>query len=769
MEEALRASEKRYRLLAEKVPIGIFETDANGLAIYLNTRWCEIAGLPADKAQGDGWIRAIHYDDRDKVYAEWIASLQENREFTMEFRFINPVSGIRWVVSHAVQITGEHGEITGYIGTTNDITEIKELYQKVSDREELYRLLASNTNDLIALHEADEAASFIYISPSFHEVLGYTSEELLGRSYFIMMLPEDRERVKQDSLNHILNTINQRDAQFRVRKKDGTVIWLEVHAKPILDAEGRMTRFQTSARDITKRKEFEAFLNEAKEKAEEATKAKSQFLSMMSHEIRTPMNAIIGLTNLLLEAKPREDQAESLRLLKFSGENLLTIINDILDFSKIEAGKITLEYIDFDLHKLVFNTKFVLEQRAKDKDISLHFAYDTKAPHIVKGDPVRIGQILTNLVGNAIKFTERGYVEVIIMLLEASEGKYKLRFSIKDTGIGIEPDKLKLIFESFSQAAADTTRKFGGTGLGLSITKRMLNLMGSDVAVDSKPGYGSQFSFVLDLEGGSIEEKKELPSKDLTHDFKKNAIKVLLVEDNRVNQVVATNFLKKWGIAVDIANHGKEALELITNKSYEIVLMDLQMPEMDGYEAARRIRAMDHDNYFKEIPIIALTASAMIDIRGKALETGMTDFISKPFQPEELQAKIGEYVLPRMKRKTFAEEIKPDDLNIYAQSDPVFKRELAGLLIKNIEELVESLTLSIKNNDADIYRKACHKSMTTISLLGDQEFSSLVEDIKKRLMEHPGEKTKLQADVKKLKKISTRVIEGLQEELSTSS
>jgi PAS domain S-box-containing protein len=630
-------SEHRFRALAENAPVGIFQTDEKGNCIYVNKRVSEITGLAEADIMREGWVNAVHPEDRLRVTNALVLAIENKHDFKVEFRFVNDTHGIRWVISEGVHMLDDNGTLKGYIGTTHDITERKEMFQKLHDSEELYRLLSSNTRDMIALYKIDDSATRTFISPSVKDILGYTPEELIGSSPCDNIHPDDEVQVKE-ILQSVVFTGNSATLEFRKRRKDGTYVWLESHAHPFYDDNGAMIGFQSSARDISKRKEFEVSLKIAKEKAEEATRAKSLFLSMMSHEIRTPMNAIVGLTNLLLQNDPREEQRERLNLLKFSGHNLLTIINDILDFSKIEAGKLVLESIDINLKKLLSDTRQMLEQRAQEKNISLYMKYDPKLPEFLKGDTVRISQIITNLLSNAVKFTERGYVELSAKLLGEEKGKYKIQFAVKDTGIGIEGDKLETIFEHFSQADNDITRRFGGTGLGLTITKGLLHLMGSKIDLESVPGYGSTFSFVLTMDKGkdvAVAEKRVIPGK-LDND---ETISVLLVEDNRINQIVALNFMQQWGVSVDIANDGLEALTMIGRKSYNMVFMDLQMPGMDGYEASRKIRSMD-DPYFKDVPIIALTAAAMSGMRDKVIETGMNDFISKPFDPEELRLKV---------------------------------------------------------------------------------------------------------------------------------
>jgi PAS domain S-box-containing protein len=748
--EALMDSEARFRTLAKDAPVGIFQTDKLGACFYVNKRWCEITGMDEQSSLGTGWADGIHVDDRTLVFQEWFKAVDEKREFDLEYRFSNGELGTRWVHGHAVVIVDSQGALSGFIGTINDITALKNAERELFESEKRYRLVSEHSKDLIALHEPD--GSYTYVSGASSNLLGYEPKELIGVNTFTLIHPDDLRGP------NIVTLGDTQSIQFRMRRKDGSYIWVESHSEPIADKHGVITAVQTSTRDITTRKEFEEQLKASKEKAEEATRAKSQFLS--------PMNAIIGLTNLLLKEKPRSDQYESLKLLKFSGENLLTIINDILDFSKIEAGKIVLEWIDTDLRALLDTIVQMLGQRAGEKGINLQFKYDENVPRYVKVDPVRIGQIVTNLLSNAIKFTERGYVKLEVTSDRISEGINLINFSVEDSGIGIEQEKIKQVFESFSQASTDTTRKFGGTGLGLSITKRLLALMDSDVVVSSRLGVGSKFSFRVSLE-------EIIPSNMTTHDvshddaesLRRNA-RILLVEDNRVNQIVATSFLKKWKLNVDVVNNGREALLKITSNRYQLVLMDLQMPEMDGYEATRKIRLMN-DNYFKRLPILALTASAMTDIREGALAAGMTDFISKPFQPEELKVTIGKYLLGEREVDSKAYIPAATTLDLYADGDPEFKLELAMVLGRNIAELQESLRNSIDSKDASIYDTACHKMKVAIGMLGDQEFSGLIEDLRMKLTEH----NLLDADFaeknERFSELCQSIITGLEEEIKS--
>ncbi len=391
-----------------------------------------------------------------------------------------------------------------------------------------------------------------------------------------------------------------------------------------------------------KTKELEA----QKERAEYSERVKEQFLANMSHEIRTPMNAILGVTRLLLEKEPRQDQLKYLNAIKHASDNLLVIINDILDLSKIEAGKINFERIAFNLRDEIVSVIDTMKVNSDEKHLQLNYVVDEKIPNSISGDPYRLSQILINLVGNAIKFTENGSVTIRVTQKADENKTVLLLFEIEDTGIGIAKEKLDYIFDMFTQETSSTTRKFGGSGLGLAICKKLVELQGGTIHVESEPGKGSVFSFKLRYQKSSETAISDTPEKDNTQVRKSlKDIKILLAEDNEFNQMVAIDTLESAieGVTVDLAKNGKEALEMIQKNNYDIVLMDIQMPEMDGHEATKLIRS-SHDNKINAIPIIAMTASVIKAEVDKCFESGMNAFVGKPFSVEELLDKIAKVI-----------------------------------------------------------------------------------------------------------------------------
>jgi len=447
------------------------------------------------------------------------------------------------------------------------------------------------------------------------------------------------EREYADVNQKLKDEVNQR--RQSVEKLIEAIYSLDVpqgDERPALDANNLRMLVDFLQRQIEYRKRTEDELRKAKELAEEGTRAKSEFLSMMSHEIRTPLNAIVGMTYLLLQEEKEPRLIDHLKTLHFSTEHLYALINDLLDFSKIEAGKVELEEISFDFKLLISNIKRAHQPAAEERGNRIRLMIDDDVPDSLVGDPLRIGQVLTNLVSNAIKFTEGGQITIELSLLNKNRTHALLYASVTDSGIGIPANKQQAIFEMFTQANSATTRKYGGTGLGLVITKRLLQLHGSDIFVESEEGKGAKFYFTLNLPIG--EEVQPAPIVDAINNQTLKGVRILLVEDYPINVKVATQFLERWGVSVTVAENGLEALERFDQESFDLVLMDLQMPIMDGYTATEEIRKRN-----KKIPIIALTASASFNNKDRALHVGINDYVTKPFNPKDLFKKIAHYHL----------------------------------------------------------------------------------------------------------------------------
>ncbi|UII77522.1 ATP-binding protein [Flagellimonas sp. HMM57] len=493
--------------------------------------------------------------------------------------------------------------------------------------------VANNIQEVI--FETDLIGNWQYLNPAWEKLTGFKVRDCLGHPFsnFIENLDE-KDRATLNKLSQGL--IKELNEIVTARTSDGEKKWLDVSIKLVHDKEDNPTGYIGSIVDITEQKNIQLALIEAKDKEMKANKAKDEFLSTISHEIRTPLNAVIGISHLLLLENPKESQIENLTALNYSSEHLVGLVNDILDFNKIESGNIVLEKSIFSLENILKAAESTFGSMAREKNIKFRIEQDSPLPSCLIGDSVRISQIITNLVGNAIKFTEKGSVILKLEELHRDSKEIKIKFDVIDTGIGIAAEKQDSIFDAFVQANSNTTRKFGGSGLGLAICKKLLQIMDTDLRLQSAYGEGTTFSFTLDLEIHNGSNTKKNGSKpELSNLTALDGISVLVAEDNTLNILVIKKFLSKWKVNFDIAENGSIAVKKASQKNYDFILMDLQMPVMNGYEASRKIRQSTNPHNI-DIPIIALSASPPADVENDIRKYGMDGHISKPFDPIEL-------------------------------------------------------------------------------------------------------------------------------------
>ena len=510
-----------------------------------------------------------------------------------------------------------------------------EAVRELAESEERFALAVRGTND--GIWDWDIRAGKVFFSPPWKSMIGYADDELenVFTTFENLLHPEDHDRVLTMLNDYLAGRTPRYAVEFRFHHKDGSWRWILARGRALRDEHGTPYRMAGSHTDVTERKHVEEELRKARQDAESANSAKSAFLANMSHEIRTPMNGVIGMSELLLGTELNDTQREYLEMLKLSADSLLELLNDILDFSKIEAGRMELDAHEFDLNEVVTEIAQAMGIRAFQKRLVLLHHISPEVPARLIGDDGRLRQILVNLIGNAIKFTHKGGVTIEVNLESETADMVTLHFKINDTGIGIADDMHESIFEAFTQAETSTSRRYGGTGLGLAICHDLVALMQGRIWVESRPGAGSTFHFTAAFgrtSGISIKPKSPRIEPLVTAH---SSMKVLIVEDGHVNQLVGARMLEKRGHVVTLANNGREAIECCGKEVFDAILMDIHMPGINGYEATARIRQIEQTTG-RHVPIIAMTANAMKGDRERCLAAGMDDYISKPLRSADL-------------------------------------------------------------------------------------------------------------------------------------
>ena len=722
-------------------------------------------------------------------------------------------------------IKNEQNGVQGVVTFAQDVSEQFSIERELNESRYFIKSIADAIPNDVYVYDL-EKEKYVYTNTQYFKNSGFTVKDIdrggLNKVWSLIH-PEDVEDVKiifeevykggEDMYEMVYrlacNPFSARDRRqnpepevaLQLHQENQRYVWVYDRIVPFkINVEGRVTQILGVVQNITDNKNFEEQLILAKQDAEEALRAKALFLSTMSHEIRTPMNAVIGITHLLLQENPKTEQLENLNTLKFSSEKLLSLINDILDYNKIEAGKLSFEEIDFNLREFLNNVKQGFAYQADEKGIGLEFELDPLVPNILVGDPIRLNQILTNLLSNAIKFTDAGFVVLKIKLEEQpippknlqnkglqdkdlpgrpkeaqNSNKVKVVFSVKDTGIGISADKISKIFDRFTQADSDITRRFGGTGLGLAITKYLIEHQGGAIEVESEIDKGSEFTFYLDFNISKLKQLKgpvtDTQGNDEVH---LTNVDLLLVEDRKINRMVASKFLRRWGINVDFAFNGLEAVEKVKQKQYDIILMDLLMPKMDGFEATRAIRHMDD---YQTTPIIALSASTLNQEREKARQLKMNDFVAKPFNPSELYHKIMKYT--KQSEAVVAESPKKvspqnegldqyfdlEKLDEICAGDQEMREELIRIFAEELSPAIDNFKAAALNYEPEPMRIVVHNLRSSTELFGTTKLLQALQEARE-LSLNQADLQMIRPLLQNIDVIKHQIVEGLNQEIA---
>ena len=622
-------------------------TDLQGNILYANGKFAEISGYTLAELLGSNH-RIVNSGQHPAAFFQTMwSTIAQGQVWHGEICNRSKTGTLYWVDATIVPLMGSDDLPEQYIAIRTDITVRKTIEARLAEQLRFVEVLLEATPTAIYLK--DRQGRYLRFNKAFEALMGIERAQWIGKTVFDLIAGDTA--VMMDGKDHDLyaqGEVQTYEAAFHNRQTGELREGLYWKA-PLTDSQGAITGLVGTILDITQRKRIEQELRDAKRNAEAANQAKSEFLANMSHEIRTPMNGVIGMTDLALGLEQDPTQREYLRIVKSSAQSLMVILNDVLDFSKIEAGKLNIEATRFSPLETIEETLKTLRSRAEQKGLVLESTLPPDLPPAVLGDPVRLRQVLTNLCDNAIKFTSRGGIYVAVHCVPTDSG-HTLQFAVRDTGIGIPADKQDGVFEAFSQADSSTTRQFGGTGLGLTICARLVHLMGGRIWLDSAEGQGSTFHFSLQVQRAlSIPAATALQAQRTAQEDR--SLQILLVEDHPINQMLATTLLQKWGHTVVLAQNGQEAVDLFGTRSWDLVLMDMQMPVMGGLEATRLIRAVEPAG--RHTAIVAMTANAMESDRQACMEAGMDDHLAKPFHADSLRGKLervtrsGAYATPQ--------------------------------------------------------------------------------------------------------------------------
>ncbi|WP_162944487.1 PAS domain S-box protein [Flavisolibacter nicotianae] len=723
-------SERKYKGLIENSAIIVHSTDLNGYFTYLSGKCKDITGFTAEELIGESYLSVIEETWREKAMAFYMEQIEKQTfETILELPIMGKNGELRWIEQSTVLLYKD-GQPSGFQSIAKDVTERKYAEKLLADAEgrlkakqDEYqeRLQAILDNMPMIVYLKDLAGHFIMVNRQFHQTFGTTDEMVIGKVEIDVHKDAGGAKRFLEADEQVKKNGRPVEVETRVLTTSGEREMLIIKF-PLYDKNDELFAISAVGKDITEVVRYQRQLISAKKRAEKAERLQEEFLANMSHEIRTPMNGIIGMTNLLETTSLNSEQRDYLYLIQESSGILLNLINDILDLSKIKSGRMSVETIDFDLHQTIDSLIAAFRLKSSEKGIRLSKIYQD-LPRYIRGDQHKLQQVLNNLLSNAVKFTEAGAVTLFATTGTREDGAQVFVCTVSDTGIGIAKENLEQVFDSFVQAGDDTVRRFGGTGLGLAITKRLIDLQGGKVTVSSTLGEGT--SFYVELPFVSSEKTDEAPGKNPEQQevpvHLLRGKKILLVEDNLVNQKVTYMMLHKAGMLVDIANHGKEAVELLETRTYDLVITDLQMPQMDGFQTAAFIRNKLH----LDVPIIAMTASALRNEKDRCLQIGMNEYLTKPFAPASLFFHLNRFLVNGETTQSDsampAKEEKHESLYslsyLEEMEDLDYTAEVLSLFLSSTPEtLLQIKEATFREEWNDVYRKA-HGLKSSLGIL----------------------------------------------------
>lgn len=730
-EKSLLESERRFREAFTGSPTGICLTALNGQFMEVNPAMCRIIGYSESQLLKMTFQSITHPDDLELNLNYLKETIDEKRKtYQMTKRYIHAKGHIIWARLSVSCIRDDDGTPLHLISQIDDITERRALEEEVSKISE--RLSIATIASEIGVWDWDIKTNRLIWDNQTRALYDIPGEEPTPdfENFVQHIHPEDLERLQRE-VQRAFEFDTILDIEFRIVRPNGQIRYVWAIGKLQKDSDGKPLRMIGTNRNVTQNFKQREELARLAEEANSANRAKSDFLANMSHEIRTPLNGIIGMATILGEQSSlNQEQKECISIIQSSSQLLLSQISDILDFAKIEAGKLDIEQTEFNLRELLEECASLPKQRAAEKGIYFSCQVADDCPQQLVGDPHRIRQVIINLTSNAIKFTEKGSVRVYVEVSEQNNHSALIRFTVLDTGIGISPQNQKKLFQQFTQADSSISRQYGGSGLGLAISKQLVQLMHGEIGIESKEGSGSIFWFSLRLpfiHSDNIKSKAKTPEKTAAFEQQSDMIdgsqyRILLVEDNRANQMVINGILKRYRFKIDIANNGLEAIEYAAKHHYDLIFMDIQMPKMDGMEATRRIRNRPEQSINKSTPIIAVTAHARREDRENCLSCGMNDYITKPVNRSTLIHIIREQLkfesMPNQSTPTIPiNELGPSiEAPIFSlkplldltANDQKLCREILESVITDIQTIRPKADLALGNNDAKALRNVFH-------------------------------------------------------------